>query len=321
MNSKDFARVLVEEVVDSNPPDSRGFISENGIDVSNLDDADEIWKAFVRYNIDAYGMKSGTVWKYWNELPDEALIKQREKLLDKIKYLKGLPCYNNFTTNCPVTYKKTENFVDAEKCYHKDFFMECPVVNLIQELNWHRAHYKIAKILAENVKRLLIEDDNGAKNGNLNDVVNRLINKYPKYPDDEKGKVSATEKLISKFDEIKGYGNPPKVITWFFSELSSPVHQVEHWPNLDYMHLSPVDTHVQRLMVRFKFINSKEVSNKNIEKKLSELYPEEPRKLDFGLYRLGGELEEGICGIKPKCELCQEKHPKLYKNCYVKLLI
>ncbi|MEN6551323.1 MAG: hypothetical protein ABFC34_00390 [Methanobacterium sp.] len=59
MNKKDFSRLLIEELVDSNPPDSRGFISENGFDVSKLNDADEIWKAFVRYNIDAYGMKSG----------------------------------------------------------------------------------------------------------------------------------------------------------------------------------------------------------------------------------------------------------------------
>lgn len=314
MNSKQFARILVEEVVDSNPPDSRGFISENRIDVSNLDDADEIWKAFVRYNIDAYGMKSGTVWKYWNEEKDEALMKQRELLLDKIKHLERLPCYKNFTTLCPVKYKGG-NFVDADKCYQKDSFMQCPVVTLIQELKWHRNHYMVAKILVEDAKRLLIEDSDGAKDGNLNDVVDGLIKKYP---DDEQGRASATKELISKFDDMKGYGTPPKVITWFFSELSSPIHQVKHWPHLDYRHLSPVDTHVQRLMIRFNFIKGNEASNMNIEKKLSELYPEEPRKLDYGLYRLGAELEENICGKIPKCNLCNEKHPILFKNCYAK---
>ena len=100
--------------------------------------------------------------------------------------------------------------------------------------------------------------------------------------------------------------------------MSSPVHQVKHWPNLDHKQLSPVDTHVQRLMVRFGFIDAKNVSNKNIECKLSILYPEEPRKLDYGLYRLGAESEEGICAKTPNCELCNEKHPKLFQNCHAK---
>lgn len=314
MHPKEFAKLIVEEVVDSNPPDSRGFISENGIDVSNLDDADEIWKTFVRYNIDAYGMKSGTVWKYWNLTPDEALIKQRKKLLSKIKDLNSLPCYDNFTFNCPVTYT-AGNFSNMDQCYFKGSIINCPVINLINELKWHRAHYRVAKILAEDIKRLLIEDINGRKNGNLNEVVNGIL---AKYPDTEKGKISATRELLSRFDEIKGYGNPPKVITWFFSEMSSPFHQVNHWPNLDHKKFSPVDTHVQRLMVRFGYIDSKDVSNKNIESELSKLYPEEPRKLDFALYRLGAELEEGICAKTPNCELCNKKHPKLFQNCQAK---
>jgi len=70
MDSKEFAKILVEEVVDSNPPNSVLFLEENGINTSNLNNADEIWKVFVRYNIDAYGVKSGIVWKYWNQLPE-----------------------------------------------------------------------------------------------------------------------------------------------------------------------------------------------------------------------------------------------------------
>lgn len=101
----------------------------------------------------------------------------------------------------------------------------------------------------------------------------------------------------------------------FFSEMSSPVHQVNHWPNLDHRQLSPVDTHVQRLVSRFGFISGKDVYNKNIEKLLMNLYPEEPRKLDYGLYRLGAELKEGIYGKTPNCELCKDKHIKLYQNC------
>lgn len=316
MNQKEFASILVEEVVDSNPPDSRSFIGENGIDVSNLDDADEIWKTFVRYNIDAYGMKSGTVWKYWNLTPDEALIKQRIQLLERIKDLKSLPCYDNFTFCCPVTYA-AGNFSNRDNCYSKGNIEDCPVFILIKELKWHRAHHRVAKILVEDAKRLLIEDINGKVNENLNDVVNGIL---AKYTDTDVGRTSATRELLSKFDYIKGYGNPPKVITWFFSEMSSPVHQVNHWPNLDNKQFSPVDTHVQRLMVRFGFIDTKHVSNKNIESELSRMYPEEPRKLDFALYRLGAELEEGICAKKPNCELCNQIHQKIYQNCQARTI-
>lgn len=313
MNAKEFAGLLVEEVVETNPPDSRKFINENGIDASNLGNADEIWKAFVRYNIDAYGMKSGTVWKYWNKASGENLIKNRIELLNKIKDLKCLECYNNFTIHCPVTFK-SGNFVNKELCYQKDSFSQCPVVILIQELKWHRAHYRVSKILVENAKRLLIENIDGAKNKNLNDVVNGIFVKHT----NDNSSITATTELLSIFDNIKGYGSPPKVITWFFSELSSPVHQIEHWPKLDYKQLSPVDTHVLRLMVRFEFLKPNEATNKNIENKLSELYSEEPRKLDYGLYRLGAESEENICGKIPNCELCKVKHLKLYLNCPAK---
>lgn len=105
MDSKEFASLLVHELVDKSIPDSRCFLSENGIDFSNLDNNDEIWKAFVRYNIDAGGIKSSIVGKYWNLLPESALIKQRKQLLDKIQPLKNLECYKNFTHNCPVKYK------------------------------------------------------------------------------------------------------------------------------------------------------------------------------------------------------------------------
>lgn len=94
-------------------------------------------------------------------------------------------------------------------------------------------------------------------------------------------KSAATSELLDIFRNIKGYGNPPKVITWFFSEFSSPVHQINHWPELDYKKFNPVDTHVGRLMVRFGFIDEDNASNENIDKRLNELYPEEPRKLDF----------------------------------------
>ncbi len=226
--------------------------------------------------------------------------------------LKNSECYNNVTKCCPVKYTGG-NFVNADECHNPDFFDECPVVNLIKELHWHRAHYKIAKILVENTKRLLIEDSFGKKERNLNDVVNGILDKYS---DDKCGKAKATEELLSKFKDMMGYGTPPKVVTWFLSEMSSPVHQVKHWPELDYTQLNPVDTHVKRLVVRFEFVNDNDVSNENIDDKLNELYPEEPRKLDFALYRLGGEAEDNICGKIPKCELCKQKYQKVYENCY-----
>ena len=280
---KELAKILVEEIVNPNQPDSRLFINGCGINSSNLSNSDEIWKAFIRYNIDAGGVKSSIVYKYWNNIPDEALLKQREKLIEKTELLKNFKCYNNFTNFCPVTYKRGK-FFNTEECHSPDLFDECPVVTLIKELKWHKAHYRIAKILVEDTKRLLIEDSFGKKRRNLNDVVDGILEKYS---EDEMG--TATKELLSKFDDMKGYGTPPKAITWFLSELSSPVHQVNHWPELDYTQLNPVDTHVKRLMVRFGFINSKEISNKNISDKLFELYPVEPRKLDYALYRFGGE--------------------------------
>jgi len=312
MNSMDFAQIIVKEIVDKNPPDSRLFLCGNGIRFNNLDDSDEIWKAFVRYNIDAGGIKSSIVGKYWNLLPDNALIKQRTPLLDKILLLTGLKCYKDFTHNCPVKYLKDEGFVDADKCHGQEFFSECPVVNLIQELSWHKKHHAFAKIIVETGKRLLIEDNYGKSNGNLNDVVIGILDRYP---DNDEGKCAATSKLLDLFKNIKGYGNPPKVITWFFSEFSSPVHQINHWPRLYYRKLNPVDTHVRRLMVRFGFVHDNKASNIEIDLKLNELYPEEPRKLDFGLYRLGGE--ESICGSTLNCEMCKEKHPIVWENCKI----
>lgn len=309
MDPTQFAKILVEEVVDRNPPDSRLFIDGCGIDSTNLDDADEIWKVFVRYNVDAYGVKSSTVYKFWNDTPEGALIKQRNRLVEKTELLNNLECYKNFTFHCPVTYK-SGNFIDQENCHCPEFFDDCPVVNLIKELKWHRKHYTVAKILVEDTKRLLIENSFGKHRENLNDIVNGYLKKYF---NEKEGNKRATKDILCLFNDMKGYGTPPKVITWFLTELSSPVHQVNHWPDLDYSQLNPVDTHVDRLMTRFKFYND---NNEIIDDRLKELYPDEPRKLDFALYRLGGESEEGICGSEPKCDLCKQKYPSIYENCY-----
>jgi hypothetical protein len=311
MDSMDFSRIVVEEIIDKNPPDSRNFLYENGIDFNNLADSDEIWKAFIRYNVDAGGIKSSIVGDKWNQMSDDALLKQRKPLLDAVKHLKDLKCYFNFTYFCPVTYKGGE-FVNADECHDKVYFNECPVAKLIMELHWHKGHYKIAKLIAEDVKRLLIEDRYGKFEGNLNNYVDGILKIYST---DDDGKITATKVLLSTFDNMKGYGHPPKAVTWFFSEFSSPIHQLNHWPELDYRQFNPVDTHVRRLSIRFGFIDEDKASNENIDKRLNELYPEEPRKLDYSLYRLGGE--EGICGKTLNCEMCKEKHPIIWENCRI----
>jgi len=137
-----------------------------------------------------------------------SLIKQKELLLDNIKPLNDLECYKNFTYMCPVEYKH-KNFVHMENCYNKDNFSRCPVVNLIEELKWHRAHYRIAKIIVECAKRLLVEDMNGKKDGNLNNVINGI---FEQYKGKDRWKKLSTKEIFSKFDNIKGYGKPPKVI-------------------------------------------------------------------------------------------------------------
>lgn len=315
MDEKKFATVLVNELVDNNPVDSRQFLSLNGINPDNLDDADEIWKTFVRFNVDGGGMKSSTVFKYWNKLDASSILLNREKLIKEVFKLKDLKCYENFSTECPVTFKSGSLF-NSEMCYgHCD---ECPFVYLTKDLSWHRKHYTIAKILMETSKKLLIKNEDGSKNGNLNDLVSGIFIKYENDSDQPK---KATKELMKLFNDIKGYGNPPKAIVWMLSELSSPVHNLNHWEMLDYHQFNPVDTHVGRLMERFEFLEKNEINSKKINQKINELYSEEPRKLDFALYRFGAEMEQNICGKEPKCDECQEKFPKIFDNCpyYLKL--
>jgi hypothetical protein len=47
--------------------------------------------------------------------------------------------------------------------------------------------------------------------------------------------------------------------------------------------------------MRFGFVSDKNSSSTYIAEEFAELYPKEPRKLDFALYRLGSEGEENFC--------------------------
>ncbi|NIN01787.1 MAG: DUF2400 family protein [candidate division Zixibacteria bacterium] len=315
MRSQAFAGILVEELVDSDPSkgDAREFHRRNGIDPTNLKHADEIWRVFVRYNLETGGMKSRVVTENWNKLPDASMLKNRMRLLGRIVRLKHSRCYANFTLNCPVTYSKVGGF-NLSRCTAPGMEEGCPFVEITKEIQWHRQHYKIAKIIVECAKRLLIEDMDGQHDGNLNDVVAATFDKYR--GTELSWRAKATEEYMSRFEDIKGYGNPPKVILWMLSDLSSPVHQLEHWPDVDLSQLTPVDTHVGRLVVRFGFLPRDQVSNRNIRATLRQLYPKEPRKLDFALYRLGAESEENICRTEPHCKSCRERIPRVYTACH-----
>jgi hypothetical protein len=292
---ENFARILINELVDKDKSkaDVRLFLKRFGIDSSKLNDADEIWKLFVRYNLDTGGMKSRIVEASWNEIPFHSVLKQRTRLLESIaplkqKFIDGqLQCYSNFSQNCHMVFNQSNGFTNI-KCLDVKVISECPVIEITKEIQWHRKHYKIAKIIVECAKRLLIEDEIGKQNGNLNDIVKVIFDEYRNYGDN--WKTIATAEFISRFNNIRDYGSPPKVIIWMLSDLSSPIHQINHWPDVDLSQLTPVDTHVQRLMVRLGFIRNDQVSNENIRRRLNELYPQEPRKLDFALYRLGGGI-------------------------------
>ena len=305
MDKEEFARILVEEFDDKG--DGHKFLKDNGINPSNLNDADEIWKAFVRFNLETGGTKSNIVHKYWQKISEESIVKNRRKLLDSIENLKGLDCYKNFTKYCPLTYTRAGGFNGIE-CMDKEKYNNCPVFELTAEIAWHRKHYDIAKIIVECAKRLLIEHEYVGEDGNLNSVVNGICQTKQK---------KSTEEYLEVYKNINGYGNPPKAIDYMLSLLSSPVHGINHWSGIDLQQLTPLDTHVIRLANRFGFLTNNNDSRKEerIKDGLKELYPQEPRKLDFALYMLGAESETNICGKKPDCKRCEKELSKIYNAC------
>ena len=245
MNPKQFARILVEEIIDKGENDPSPFLKRNGINPRNLQDKDEIWKMFVMYNLYTGNIKDATVEKYWNMIPAGSIVKSRQKLLDKIASLKGKPCYTNFSTNCPMTFTKTGGYKNIH-CNDHSSLRTCPVVNIVEELTWHRQHYKTAKVITECAKRLLIENKHGNISGNLNEIVNNLVKKHESSGNDYKARI--TEEFLSYFCNIRNYSECPKAIVWLLADLSSPVHRLDHWPYFDLSECTPVDTHVQRLV-------------------------------------------------------------------------
>jgi len=307
MKVEEFCRILVEEIVDQNNNNPSSFLKKNGIDPLNLNDKDEIWRLFVRYNLNTGNVKDTIVEKHWNKLLENSILKNRKVLLASVRGIKGYDCYENFTSKCPVSYKKNEGFTNVV-CSDSMNLDSCPVMKVTEEIKWHRQHYKIAKIIVECAKRLLIEDAFGSIEGDLNSVILGTTSKYKDHP---KAKMKITREIISKFDNMRNFGSPPKAIVWMLSDLCSPVHGLSHWPYFDLSQLSPVDTHVKRLMKRFGLL----AANENIAEKLQELYPEEPRKLNLALYKLGAEAELKICRKTPDCGKCKTNLPRIYDAC------
>lgn len=316
MESRDFAKLLVTELVEKElPKNVRYFHKLNGINSDKLADADEIWKAFARYNLDTKGVKSTLTQDRWIKTPNSSLLKNRLSLLKAINQIKNQAtlCSKNFT-ECPVTYTQKQGF--TKNCRYPKLFNQCPVAILTRELAWHRAHYSVAKTIVESANKLLLKDEVGRKEANLNHIMQDIFDR--RRNSCKSWKTGATEEFLSKFEGIRGYGKPPKVIVWFLSDLCSPVHHINHWPEIDLSQLIPVDTHVRRLSMRFGFVRAGNVSNDQICDGLKRLYPEEPRKLDFALYRLGAEMEENICSKTPNCLLCSSRFPKIYEPCPAK---
>ena len=230
MRTKEFARILVEDIVEAGENNPSEWLRNNGIATRNLNDKDEIWKLFVRYNINTGGVKDEIVEDHWNRISDNSILKNRQLLLNSILSLENDECYSNFSYLCPVRFKKDRGF-SGIKCEDTEKFSKCPVIAITKELSWHRQHYKVAKIIVECAKRLLIEDGHGRNEGNLNDVVRGVFSKHE--GNEANWRITATNEIISKFDNIKGYGRPSKVITWVLSDLGSPVHELSHWPDFD----------------------------------------------------------------------------------------
>lgn len=259
MESKDFAKLLVSELVEKElQKNARYFHKLNGINSDNLVDADEIWKAFARYNLDTKGVKSTLTQDRWIKTPNSSLLKNRLSLLKAINQIKNQAhlCSKNFT-DCPVTYTQKQGF--TKNCRYPHLFEQCPVVTLTKELAWHRAHYSIAKTIVESANKLLLDDKVGRKEANLNHIIQDIFDR--RRNSCKSWKTDATKEFLSKFEGIKGYGKPPKVLVWFLSDLCSPVHQINHWPEIDTSQLTPIDTHVARLSLRFGFVQSGYSSN------------------------------------------------------------
>jgi len=312
MNRREFAQLLVDTLVNKDPlnVDAGRFHRENGINPNRLDDATEIFKVFMRYNLETGGVRNSLVVDRWNKVKDSSIIKRVDIMVDSIRSIRKCAAYFNLSTNCPVSYAKNTGFTD-NVCMYRNLFKECPVVLITNEITWHRKHIRLAKAIAESIKRLLIESIFSIQDNNINTVYSTIVDRHS---NNLNSKSTITDELLSQFHGIKELGVGAKSIIWMLSDLSSPTHQLNHWPMIDQNKLIPVDTHVQRLTKRFGFVPSR-ADNTTIQQAILSLYPEEPRKMDIALFRLGGDSEEAMCKKVPNCSGCFKSFPQIHLNC------
>lgn len=314
MKEREFAALLVSEVISkcNAPEKTRAFHQRNGIDTDNLADADQIWILFARYNLETGGMRSTVCDEHWESIPKGGLIRNRLRLMEAVECLSAKKCFENFTTRCPVLYTNKRGF-DMPRCVSPDSQSICPVIGLTREISWHRKHIRISKILAECAKRFLLLHDAGRKSGNLNDVVASIFEKH--LARGGQWKRQATREFLDLFKGIAEYGSPPKVVALMLSDLASTLHGILHWPDFDLNSLVPVDTHVRRLSLRFGFVSGQDLSSENIGDRIAGLYPQEPRRLDFALFKLASDYEDGVCGSEPNCPKCQQMYRLIWESC------
>lgn len=167
MNDKQFANLIVDKLALPEKSQARQFHSNNGLATSRLGEADEIWRLFVRYNLDTGGMKSSIVENQWNKIDTDNILKRRDKLVEGLGRLRKEKCYENFTVFCPMRFKKGDGF-EKKGCTVPD----CAVIDLTRSISWHRRHYRIAKVIAECAKRLLV-DNQTVYHANLNNLVSQ----------------------------------------------------------------------------------------------------------------------------------------------------
>jgi hypothetical protein len=311
MPESKFAKILVEEIINNrfDVKKIHRLWQSLGLDQLNLDDEDEIWKWYVDSTLRWGGVKDELVNDNW---PKISILFNRKTLLDSITQISNLNCYSNFTRNCPIKYKQGK-FFNKKDCYRNDNFEDCLMPNITKELSWHRQHYRTSKIFLESAKRLFILNIAGRTNGNLNDVVFAIFEKHKH--SGASWKTDATEEFFQIFKEMKHYPLKPKSLLMFISNMSMPFMQVNHWPDFDLLTLIPVDTHVKRLSHRFEFVETENPSTNQIKQAFNNVYPQNPRSLNFAMFLLGAEDEMNICTKSPKCDICRKKISKVYDAC------
>ena len=314
MQKREFAKILVDEVINNrfDLTTIHKLWESCELDRLNLCDKNNIWRWYVNATLHWGGVSDDLVNTHWKRFLNNSILFDLDKLLGSIMQMRNFDCFDNFTHNCRLKYKQVQ-FLNMEECCCTDYFDDCPMKKITNDLSWHRHHYKTAKIFIEAVKRLFILNDKGKQNGNMNDVVSAIFEKHRNSGNNWRS--NATEEFFMIFENMNSYPLPAKSLLMFISDMSMPFLQVNHWPDFDLLSLIPVDTHVGRLSHRFRFVGTENPSFNQIKHAFQKLYPENPRYLSFAMFLLGGSNEMNICTKYPKCVDCKKEIPKVFEAC------